>query len=109
MKKLVLLFIVVISLTLSACAPQPAKPVHSVPLDFDMETGVASKGNMHYIPLNLDGTLHDNIGLVFQRIQNWEESNPDKEIVDIDYVWRPRTYSTSAEVFGIIIRSRSKD
>jgi hypothetical protein len=105
MKKYALLLIVVL-VVLSGCAAPVVRPVPSVPLDFDMETGVATKGNMHYIPLNLEGTLHRNIGLVFQKIQDWEDSNPNKEIVDIDYVWRPETYGRSAEVYGIIIYSK---
>ncbi len=110
--------IVILLLVLGSCFFDPGSirqaltnqtPIPPVPLNFSMETGTATEGNMHYITLNVEGELHDHIGLVFQKIRQWEQSNDNLEIVDIDYDEKADTYGELPYVFGIIIRSRPKE
>jgi hypothetical protein len=60
-------------------------------------------GNMVYLPLDLSGGLDSNIGIVMTVVKDWEEENPDLQIVDLDIVQDQRAYSTGAYTYGVWI------
>ncbi len=104
-----LVIVIAVLILQSFINQETTMPQPTVPIPFDLQTGIASQGNMHYIPLNLSGDLHENIGVVLTRIDNWEKDNPNKEILEIDYIWTFDTYLYEAETKGIIIRTRTNN
>lgn len=58
-------------------------------------------GDMVYIPINADGSLDENMGLLMAAIGNWQAENPCLRIVDFEYVYQQLAYATPAYVFGV--------
>jgi len=110
-KKVVLVIMVILCLMgLFACrstttsiggAPEPIHPV----LSQDSKVESVEVGNMVYIPINRLGLPEVNIEVIFTVIQSWQEKHPDRQILDVDYVWMQNTsnVNTSNYTYGVTI------
>jgi hypothetical protein len=105
MKKIVLILLLVVLLTLTSCAKAVTDDSYNTTTA--PKTRVDIGGNWSFIDLNhLDGAVSDNVTLVANAISAWEMNNPDREIVSLQIL--NETFQYSEYLDGISIYSRLK-
>ena len=105
MKKFLVYVVFVLCIfSLVACLPKDNNRDQKSEMDIVI---IQTSANWTYIQLGLRGTIEENSEVIGNAIFQWEEQNPDREIVSVVPVYRNSSYGAYYnEVDGLSIYSR---
>ena len=101
-KRIAIVIAVFLAIFLVGCAPSTNSNSNTA----DNKPIVAVSENWSYINFNdMWGSPNDNKDAIGNAILQWEQSHPDRMIVNVQIIYRPQSYGYPSEVFGVSIYS----